>query len=211
MLKCKYIILAISMLFIVMSFTANAKTLPSGDEFDYEFYAKTYQDVVKEYGDSEEALYNHYTKEGAKEHRMYADGKVLDDMFVKDLKAGSTRYIDVDKTNQIVRLYEDGKVIWESNCVSGRKGKTDTPSGSFKIIAKKKGKWLNGPTWHCWVNNWMQFTDSACGLHDAKWRKNWAKDAYLTDGSHGCVNLPSEKADELFTLTEKGMEVIVHE
>ena len=49
------------------------------------------------------------------------------------------------------------------------------------------------------------------GLHDATWRKDFGGDIFLKDGSHGCVNLPPEKAKEIFTTIEKGIPVIVYE
>ncbi len=39
------------------------------------------------------------------------------------------------------------------------------------------------------VKYWMPFTEDGCGLHDASWRKDWSKNAYLEGGSHGCVKL----------------------
>ncbi|HVH96109.1 MAG TPA: L,D-transpeptidase, partial [Bacillus sp. (in: firmicutes)] len=39
------------------------------------------------------------------------------------------------------------------------------------------------------VDYWVPFTNPGQGFHDAGWRTNWSSDAYLTDGSLGCVNV----------------------
>ena len=47
------------------------------------------------------------------------------------------------------------------------------------------------------------------GLHDAQWRSRFGGDIYLTNGSHGCINLPLEKAAELYNIVHKGDNVLV--
>ena len=39
------------------------------------------------------------------------------------------------------------------------------------------------------VNYWVPFTNSGQGFHDASWRSNWSKNAYISNGSGGCVNV----------------------
>ena len=48
------------------------------------------------------------------------------------------------------------------------------------------------------------------GLHDASWRNKFGGDIYLTNGSHGCINLPTAKAAEIYDYVEKGEAVIVY-
>ena len=93
------------------------------------------------------------------------------------------------------------------------------------LVAWILGKWLipwlhklkfgqtileDGPTWHNWVDYWMPFTRGGCGLHDANWRSRFGGEIYKTNGSHGCVNLPHDKAEELFNMISIGTVVIVH-
>jgi lipoprotein-anchoring transpeptidase ErfK/SrfK len=57
----------------------------------------------------------------------------------------------------------------------------------------------------------MRFTpDAAIGLHDANWRSSFGGDIYLTNGSHGCVNLPHDAACQLFDMVGIGTTVVVH-
>ena len=125
---------------------------------------------------------------------------------------GYTTYIDVNITLQTVTYFEDSEIKFQSPCVTGNvKSKHGTPKGKFSILNKVPGKRLKGPTWACWVNRWMKFTDSACGFHDATWRYSFGGDIYLTNGSHGCVNLPKDAAYDLYDLVSVGTIVIVHE
>ena len=48
------------------------------------------------------------------------------------------------------------------------------------------------------------------GLHDASWRSKFGGDIYVRDGSHGCINLPKNKAAELYNRIQKGCPVVVH-
>ena len=59
----------------------------------------------------------------------------------------------------------------------------------------------------------MSFIGSAIGLHDANWQASSSfsdPTAYTWTGSHGCVNLPPDKAAELFGILQVGDCVIVH-
>ena len=129
------------------------------------------------------------------------------------------RYIDVDLTSQFARLFDDkGEVLWESAFVSGDMVEGhSTVEGTFQIYSKEVGAVLVGldydgdgnPVYQSFVNYWMPFY-GGYGLHDATWRYSFGGDLYQYDGSHGCVNLPYEKAKELFGITYVGEVVYVH-
>ena len=127
-------------------------------------------------------------------------------------------YVEIDLTRQHVWVYIDGEMKIETDCVTGCVSKDyDTPTGVYYLEYKRKGKMLIGkkdkngkPEYETWVDYWMPFNGNI-GLHDATWRKDFGGDIFLKDGSHGCVNLPPEKAKEIFTTIEKGIPVIVYE
>ncbi|MEE1273363.1 MAG: L,D-transpeptidase, partial [Olegusella sp.] len=60
------------------------------------------------------------------------------------------------------------------------------------------------------VTYWMPFIGNDVGLHDASWRSQFGGSIYQYNGSHGCVNLPTDKAAQLYGLTRVGDKVIVH-
>lgn len=129
------------------------------------------------------------------------------------------RYIDVDLEAQFARLFdENGQVIWESATVTGNMYEGhSTVTGTFQIYSMEQGVVLVGfdynndgqPDYESYVNYWMPFY-GGFGLHDATWRGAFGGDLYAYDGSHGCVNLPYYKAQELYSLTFVGETVYVH-
>ena len=132
------------------------------------------------------------------------------------------RYIDVDLTEQHVRMYDDsGAVIWESDCVTGDASKGyDTPTGVFMLNGNRASGdvELRGaidpvtkqPSYISHVKYWMPFIDNAWAFHDASWRGSFGGTIYQYAGSHGCVNLPADKAADLYSLTQAGDVVVVH-
>ena len=48
------------------------------------------------------------------------------------------------------------------------------------------------------------------GLHDANWRSKFGGTIYQNSGSHGCVNLPPDKAAALYDLVYTGIPVICY-
>ena len=129
-----------------------------------------------------------------------------------------SRYVDVDLSAQHVWLYDGSEVVWESECVSGNTSNGHgTPSGVFFVEYKASPMVLVGadenhdgePDYRTPVDYWMPFYDG-CGLHDATWRSSFGGSIYSSDGSHGCVNLPYGKAQELYGLLSEGDVVVVH-
>ncbi len=117
-------------------------------------------------------------------------------------------YIDVDIANQTLTYFVNGTVALYTPCVTGSPGRS-TPRGMFQINSCVPGKYLNGPTWHVWVDRWMRFC-GGCGIHDATWRKSFGGNIYKTNGSHGCVNIPHDQALALYNMVGVGTPVYVH-
>ena len=132
------------------------------------------------------------------------------------------RYIDVDLSEQHARFYgDDGSIIWESDFVSGDHSKGyDTPagvyalngyrdSGNVKLTGATDPK-TGQPSYISYVEYWMPFIGNSWAFHDATWRSKFGGNIYQTGGSHGCLNLPPDKAAELFNLCKVGDVVVVH-
>ena len=135
------------------------------------------------------------------------------------------RHLDVNLSTQFLRFYNsDGEVIWESYCVSGGwdpefQQMHSTPTGTFAIQAKETGRTLVGadtnhdgkPDYESYVNYWMPFLNYDFGLHDATWRSEFGGDIRSWWGSHGCINLPYEKAESLYNIINVGDTVYIHD
>ena len=118
-------------------------------------------------------------------------------------------YVAADLDNQHVYVVKDGKVVEESDCVSGKAVVAhNTPDGAFYIFAMAKNAVLRGPGYASPVSNWMPFYNG-CGFHDATWRSRFGGKIYITNGSHGCINLPLSFATKLYDLVEVGTPVLV--
>jgi lipoprotein-anchoring transpeptidase ErfK/SrfK len=121
-----------------------------------------------------------------------------------------TSYVEIDLTNQHLYLYEEGEIVLETDFVSGNMSNGNyTPQGVFGITYKTKNAVLRGADYATPVNYWMPFNGNV-GMHDATWRSSFGGDIYLTSGSHGCVNLPLDKAAEIYEYMSAGFPVICY-
>lgn len=119
-------------------------------------------------------------------------------------------YVEVDLSNQHVYLIIDGKLVEDSPCVTGCvKNGHGTPDGLYSITYKESPSVLRGEDYETKVNFWMPF-NRGIGLHDATWRNKFGGDIYYSSGSHGCVNLPYQKAAVIYENIYAGMPVICY-
>lgn len=119
-------------------------------------------------------------------------------------------YVEVDLSNQYVYLIIDGKLVEDSPCVTGCvKEGHGTPDGLYSITYKESPSVLRGEDYETKVNFWMPF-NRGIGLHDATWRDKFGGDIYYSGGSHGCVNLPYQKAAVIYENIYAGMPVICY-
>lgn len=119
-------------------------------------------------------------------------------------------YVEINLAAQHVFLYIKGKKVLETDCVTGNAARGfDTPVGTYSITYKERNATLNGENYSTPVKYWMPFNKNI-GLHDASWRSSFGGELYRQNGSHGCVNLPPEKAKKLFQYVEAGMPVICY-
>ena len=121
-------------------------------------------------------------------------------------------FVLVDISEQTIWYYQNGKQKLKSDVVTGTRGRTPTPTGTFKVRSKLRNINLVGPTWSSHVSYWMAFKGSSYGLHDASWRTSGQfsnHKTYLSNGSHGCVNLRPSTAASLYSMVKRGTTVII--
>lgn len=123
-------------------------------------------------------------------------------------------YIEIDLSAQHVWYYVNNELIMDADCVTGTANTSrKTPEGYYYVSEKVDGKYLIGADYKTWVDKWMRITNRGHGLHDASWRteEEFGGDTYKTNGSHGCINLPTEFAYDLYDAIDVGVLVIIHE
>ena len=124
--------------------------------------------------------------------------------------SGKGTYIEVSIAQQHMWFYEKGKLVLDTDVVTGNDdGSCNTPTGNFTITSRATNTTLTGPGYSSFVNYWMGFY-GGCGVHDASWRSSFGGDIYKGNGSHGCVNTPYAKVKTIYERTEMGTPIYVY-
>lgn len=119
-------------------------------------------------------------------------------------------YVEINLTGQHLFFYKDGKLVVESDFVSGNAARGwATPAGVYSLTYKQRNAVLKGENYRTPVDYWMPF-NGGIGLHDAKWRSTFGGTIYKTGGSHGCVNLPHSVAKTIYENIEAGIPVLCY-
>lgn len=117
-------------------------------------------------------------------------------------------HITISISEQRLWFYQDGVLQLTSSVVTGQKGESDTPRGSYRIQWKARDVYLRGPDYKTFVNYWMPIYGDI-GMHDATWRSSFGGYIYQTAGSHGCINLPYYVAEKIYYNAPVGILVQV--
>ncbi len=157
--------------------------------------------------------------------------RLRDSRVMEVLAAGAPeKAITISLTEQRLRAFEHGKLLWSAAVTTGRPG-LETDTGTWKVLRKdspwtmhspwpkelpdgKQNPWWYPDTPVRWV---MWFTNTGEGIHDADWRSVFGRgtnfphdDPVAPNGTHGCVNLPKERMAWLWNWTPAGTPVIVY-
>ncbi|MEK7612421.1 MAG: L,D-transpeptidase family protein [Patescibacteria group bacterium] len=126
---------------------------------------------------------------------------------------GSTivKTIVINRSLQELYAYENGTLVMQIPISTGKEF-TPTPRGTFTVYKMTPSRYMQGPLpgisdqyydlpgvpWN------LYFTNGGAAIHGAYWHDNFGQ-----PWSHGCVNLPLDKAKELYLWAEAGMSVTV--
>jgi len=125
-------------------------------------------------------------------------------------------YAEVSIKEQQIWIYRDGKLVLTTKVVTGKHStQQDTLPGVWYILYKRTPYTLTGstagnPNYSIEVDYWAPFTNSGQGFHDAGWRTNWGSNAYLTQGSGGCVNVPPDVMKAVYNNLDTYQPVVVY-
>ena len=124
-------------------------------------------------------------------------------------------YVELDLSRQRLWMYVNGKCIVNTPFVSGNvSGGYATPVGIYYLTYKTQNATLegynsDGSKYSSPVKFWMPF-NGGIGLHDASWRSNFGGNIYLTNGSHGCINLPYSAAKTIYQNIDTSIPIILY-
>lgn len=129
-------------------------------------------------------------------------------------------FVVVDISNQELKLYSDNEVILTTPVVTG-KPSSPSDQGIFEIYNISGPRYLVGPNYKSFVDVMMKYNGGE-GLHDAEYHQNddgfkhgWREksefggETYLTDGSHGCVNMMHDDVMYVKEHVKVGTKVLV--
>lgn len=123
-------------------------------------------------------------------------------------------YAEVSIPEQKLWVYKDGQLAVETDVVTGKPTEArETKVGIYAIDGKKPNATLGTldvQGYSSPVSWWLPFNGGQ-GLHDAPWRSSFGDSIYLTNGSHGCVNIPEERMEAVYNSLEIGNAVIVYD
>ena len=130
----------------------------------------------------------------------------VDDNKVLSVVPREERWVEVDLSEQKLTAWENGEVFLESLVSTGLSW-WPTPQGEFVIWLKVRATLMEGGEGRYYYNlpnvPYVMFIENAeiprsrgYGLHGTYWHNDFG-----TVHSHGCVNLPTEIAKELYYWT----------
>ncbi len=136
-----------------------------------------------------------------------------DHEYIKGVTATSTKRIVVVIREEMLYAY-DGDILFMKEPISTGLELTPTARGTFTIFKKTPSRYMQGPIpgvsdqvydlpgvpWN------LYFTTDGSVIHGAYWHNSFGQ-----PWSHGCVNLPPQKAKELYLWAEVGMSVTVQD
>ena len=124
-------------------------------------------------------------------------------------------YVFVSISEQTLYYCKNGSLVFSTPVVTGNLHPVDhsTPTGTYYLNNKMRDIHLKGleddgvTEYDSFVYYWMPFIGGGWGLHDATWRGSFGGSIYEYDGSHGCVNMPYDKAEKLYNMITIGTTI----
>lgn len=129
----------------------------------------------------------------------------------KSMTLNREKYIVVDLSDQKLYAYEGDELFMAESVSTGLDG-LPTPLGAYNIFRKMPSRYMQGPIPGQTNDEYdlpgvpwtMYFTHDGAAIHGAYWHNDFG-----LQHSHGCVNLPPDKARVLYNWTPLGTVVIV--
>jgi hypothetical protein len=132
-------------------------------------------------------------------------GGFLETDVVSTFTTAPYKSIDVDVSNQVLTIYENGVLVDSFLCSTGL-ASTSTPLGDYTIYAKITKTDMRGEGYFAPDVPWVLVFMGDYTIHGNYWAT-----AFGAPSSHGCVGLPVSTAEYLFEWAPLGTPVHIHE
>lgn len=153
-------------------------------------------------------IIDHYLGTGAYDSNVL-NVPLRSDITVHEGSEIGDTFIVVDMGAQQLTYYVDGQINMQFPVVTGNTNRgRGTPSGVYNIYNKRHDTILRGENYASFVHFWLG-VHKGVGIHDANWRDEFGGEIYKNDGSHGCINCPSDEAETLWNIAEVGTPTIL--
>ncbi|GBD08744.1 hypothetical protein HRbin22_00985 [Candidatus Thermoflexus japonica] len=113
------------------------------------------------------------------------------------------RWILVDLSDQELMAYEGETIVLRTKVSTGRP-RTPTVIGTFRIYLKLRAQAMTGPGYRLPNVPYVMYFYQGYALHGTYWHNNFGRPM-----SHGCVNLPTPIAEQLYQWADIGTPVVV--
>ena len=106
--------------------------------------------------------------------------------------------IFISISRQRLLYYIGDELIVDTPVVTGNLYTSPTPKGLYTAHHPREDtNLMDNPKYH--VDKWISVTGNI-GMHDASWRKGkFGKKIYKGHGSHGCINIPLDAMELIFS------------
>jgi lipoprotein-anchoring transpeptidase ErfK/SrfK len=141
---------------------------------------------------------------GPSKLRGVGGGYIADDASAT-FTTSAYKTIDVDVTNQVLTLLENGVPVESFDCSSGA-SPHETPLGDFTIYAKVNKTDMRGPGYFAPDVPWVMVFKGDYTIHGNYWATSFGRPS-----SHGCVGLPVSIAKRVYDWTPIGTPLHIHE
>jgi lipoprotein-anchoring transpeptidase ErfK/SrfK len=116
----------------------------------------------------------------------------------------SSRWIEVRLATQQLIAWENGRVVMNTAISSGTRT-TPTVRGTFRIGRKYEKIRMRGADYDLPNVPYAMFFHADYAIHGTYWHTSFGRPM-----SHGCVNMPTDKAHWLYRWAAPGTLVVVH-
>jgi lipoprotein-anchoring transpeptidase ErfK/SrfK len=118
--------------------------------------------------------------------------------------ARDTKWIEVRLASQQLIAWQNGRVMMTTAISSGVRA-TPTVRGRFRIQRRYAKVRMRGPGYNLPNVPYAMFFHAGYAIHGTYWHNSFGRPM-----SHGCVNLPTNKAAWLYNWAPNGTLVVVH-